>query len=133
MISTGRLLAVSNNLLHSNIHKAIIGSECQQEFQVKEESLYLCNFIQHFPGLQAFSAPFNVLLHQLSGLLRHRPQEKCNTDTFNILQKNQFPQELVQIIGSGEGGLLQFRDRNGKLSNGKDTFGYLVILLDRVV
>jgi len=44
MISMGGLLAVSNNLFHSNIHKTLTGSECHQEFQFKVESLYLSNF-----------------------------------------------------------------------------------------
>lgn len=45
MISTVRLLEVSNNVFQSNIHKTVTGSECHQELQFKEESLYLSNFI----------------------------------------------------------------------------------------
>lgn len=42
---------------------------------------------------------------QLSGLLCHCPQEKCNADMVNTSQKIQFSQKLVQIIqGEVEGG-----------------------------
>ena len=49
---------------------------------------------------------------QLSGLLCHCPQEKCNTDMFNTSQKIQFSQKLVQIIQGGE--MVSLRHRIGK-------------------
>lgn len=66
---------------------------------------------------------------QLSGLLCHCPQEKCNTDMFNTSQKIQFSLKLVQIIQGGE--MVSLRHRIGKLSNGKDMLHYLVTSSDR--